>query len=86
MQDAATLRDYLVKGGFLWVDDFWGPCAWDNWVSNISKVLPPGEYPIHDIPLDHPIRRMLFEFKDLPQIRRSISGISPAARPRSASS
>ena len=47
--DAATLRDYLEKGGFLWVDDFWGPYAWDNWVSNISKVLPPGEYPIRDI-------------------------------------
>ncbi len=67
-QDAETLRAYLEKGGFLWVDDFWGPYAWDNWVSNISKVLPPGEYPIRDIPLDHPIRRMLFEFKDLPQI------------------
>jgi hypothetical protein len=66
--DAATLRAYLEKGGFLWVDDFWGPYAWDNWVSNISKVLPPGEYPIRDIPLEHPIRRILFEFKDLPQI------------------
>jgi hypothetical protein len=66
--EAVTLRAYLEKGGFLWVDDFWGPYAWDNWVSNISKVLPPGEYPIRDIAPDHPIRRMLFEFKDLPQI------------------
>jgi len=66
--EAEILRAYLEKGGFLWVDDFWGPYAWDNWVSNISKVLPPGEYPIRDIALDHPIRRMLFEFKDLPQI------------------
>lgn len=66
--EADTLRAYLEKGGFLWVDDFWGPYAWDNWVSNISMVLPPGEYPIRDIALDHPIRRMLFEFKDLPQI------------------
>ena len=30
--EAATLRAYLEKGGFLWVDDFWGPYAWDNWV------------------------------------------------------
>jgi hypothetical protein len=66
--DVQTLRDYLEKGGFLWVDDFWGPYAWDNWVSNISRVLPPGEYPIRDIPLEDPIRRMLFEFKELPQI------------------
>jgi hypothetical protein len=67
-QDVATLRAYLEKGDFLWVDDFWGPYAWDNWVDNISKVLPPGEYPIRDIEPGHAIRRMLFEFKELPQI------------------
>jgi hypothetical protein len=66
--DAAILRAYLEKGGFLWVDDFWGPYAWDNWVSNIARVLPPGEYPIRDIEPDHAIHRMLFEFKQLPQI------------------
>jgi len=66
--EAANLRAYLEKGGFLWVDDFWGPYAWDNWVSNISKVLPPGEYPIRDLPVDHPIRKTLFEYAALPQI------------------
>ena len=66
--DATTLRDYLEKGGFLWVDDFWGPHAWDNWVQNIAKVLPPGQYPISDLEPSHPIFRMLFEFTALPQI------------------
>jgi hypothetical protein len=23
------LKEYLLKGGFLWVDDFWGSYAWD---------------------------------------------------------
>ena len=23
-EEAAALRDYLLKGGFLWADDFWG--------------------------------------------------------------
>jgi hypothetical protein len=66
--EVRILRAYLEKGGFLWVDDFWGPYAWDNWVDNISKVLPPGQYPIRDIESGHAIRRMLFEFKELPQI------------------
>ena len=66
--EAATLRAYLDKGGFLWVDDFWGPYAWDNWVSNISKVLPPARYPIRDLEPSHPIYRTLFEFATLPQI------------------
>ncbi|MSO52698.1 MAG: transmembrane prediction [Acidobacterium sp.] len=66
--EAAILRAYLLKGGFLWVDDFWGPYAWDNWVGQISKVLGPAQFPIRDLGLDHPIRRTLFEFIDLPQI------------------
>ena len=67
-EEAAVLRDYLLKGGFLWVDDFWGPYAWDNWVGQISKVLSPVQFPIRDLAIDHPIRRTLFEFTDLPQI------------------
>ncbi|HJU42803.1 MAG TPA: DUF4159 domain-containing protein [Vicinamibacterales bacterium] len=66
--DAVTLRAYLEKGGFLWVDDFWGPYAWDNWVSNIGKVLPAARYPIRDLAPSHPIYRTLFEFTKLPQI------------------
>jgi len=66
--DVAALRRYLEKGGFLWVDDFWGPYAWDAWVTEISKVLPPGQYPIRDLEREHPIYRTLFEFTALPQI------------------
>ena len=28
-EEAAALRLYLQKGGFIWVDDFWGEAAWD---------------------------------------------------------
>ncbi len=35
------LREYLLKGGFLWVDDFWGDAAWEQWVEEIQRVLPP---------------------------------------------
>lgn len=67
-EEAEILRKYLLKGGFLWVDDFWGPYAWDSWASQIAKVLPPAQFPIRDLGLDHPLRRTLFEFTDLPQI------------------
>ena len=67
-QETEILRNYLLKGGFLWVDDFWGPYAWDNWVGQISKVLSRAQFPIRDLGLDHPIRRTLFEFTNLPQI------------------
>jgi hypothetical protein len=57
--EADRLREYLIKGGFLWVDDFWGTYAWERWTQEIGKALPPLEYPIVDIPADHPIMRTL---------------------------
>jgi hypothetical protein len=67
-EEAARLRAYLLKGGFLWADDFWGEHAWDNWTEQIGKALPPAEYPIVDIPLDHEIFHMLYQVDSVPQI------------------
>jgi Domain of unknown function (DUF4159) len=62
------LRSYLLKGGFLWVDDYWGSRAWQNWASQLARVLPPSEYPVQDLALDHPVFRMMFDVHELPQI------------------
>jgi Domain of unknown function (DUF4159) len=67
-EEAARLREYLQKGGFLWADDFWGSYAWDYWVSEFSKVLPPNEYPIVELPIDHPLFRQHFQIAKVPQI------------------
>jgi len=67
-QEASRLRDYLVKGGFLWVDDFWGSQAWDNWEEQIAKALPPAEFPIKDMPSNHGLLRTQFQLKGIPQI------------------
>ena len=53
-EEAKRLREYLLKGGFLWVDDFWGTPAWVQWSDEIHKALP--EFKIFDVPADHPIR------------------------------
>ena len=63
-----ALREYFQKGGFLWVDDFWGSYAWDQWVEEIGRILPPGEYPIFDIPLTHPIMHTLYDVKEKLQV------------------
>ena len=67
-EDAARLKDYLLKGGFLWVDDFGGSYAWDVWAGQIRKVFPPDEYPIVDLPMDHPIFHTMFDLRRVPQI------------------
>ncbi len=63
-----NLREFFLKGGFLWVDDFWGSYAWEHWRRTIASVLPPGEFPIFDIPASHPIMRTLYDVKEVPQI------------------
>jgi len=64
--EALRLREYLLKGGFLWVDDFWGTPAWEQWSNEIHKALP--EYRIVDIPVDHPMRHMLYPVAEVEQV------------------
>jgi hypothetical protein len=64
--DAAALRTYLAKGGFLWADDFWGTPQWDQWETQLRKIVP--DAAILDIPLDHPMMRSQFVVTEIPQI------------------
>jgi hypothetical protein len=66
--EAERLREYLLKGGFLWVDDFWGSLAWEHWASQIAYVLPPAEFPIEDVELSDPMLRSMYVIDTIPQI------------------
>jgi hypothetical protein len=66
--EAVRLREYLLKGGFLWVDDFWGTDAWEHWVSQIRKVFDSTDYPIVDLPPTHPIFRTYAPVGRVPQV------------------
>jgi hypothetical protein len=67
-EEAERLRAYLLKGGFLWVDDFWGSYAWENWVIELEKILPRPEFTIEDVPMTDPIFHSQFIVTKLPQI------------------
>jgi hypothetical protein len=67
-EEVSGLRTFLLKGGFLWVDDYWGSFAWTNWLTQLGRVLPPSEYPVKDLAFDHPVFKTMFEVKQLPQI------------------
>jgi hypothetical protein len=67
-QETANLRDYLLKGGFLWADDFWGERAWAIFENQIHQVLPSSTYPIVDLPMDHPIFHSQMRVERVPQI------------------
>ena len=69
-EDAAQMRAYLLKGGFLWSDDSWGTYAWTNFAAEMAKVLPPSQYPFVDVPPEHAMFRTVFQVKNVPQILR----------------
>ena len=64
--EVVRLRDYLLKGGFLWADDFWGNYAWSNWTAQMEKVLP--GYEIVEVPQDHVLFHTLYSVDSIPQI------------------
>jgi hypothetical protein len=60
------LREYLLAGGFLIVDDFWGSVEWRNFAAQIRQVLP--EYRIADLPLDHPLFHVFYDLTEIVQV------------------
>jgi len=64
--EVVNLRSYLQKGGFLWVDDFWGDRAWSHWTEQIGRVLP--GRPIVDLTPDHPLYGVYYQVHEMPQI------------------
>ena len=67
-QEVARLREYLLKGGFLWADDFWGEIAWQNFEQEIRKALPAAEFDLRDLDGDHPLFRTQFPVSAVKQI------------------
>lgn len=65
-EEAAILRDYLLNGGFIMVDDFWGTYEWKNFYRAVKQIFPDRE-PV-ELELDHPIFHMVFDLEIKPQI------------------
>jgi hypothetical protein len=64
--EAAALRDYLLRGGFLMVDDFHGSYEWEGFVDSMQRVFP--DRPIVDIALNDPVFHALYDLDNSVQI------------------
>ena len=64
--EIAALRRYLLNGGFLMVDDFWGEAEWNALHYAMKQVFPERE-PI-ELPLEHPLFHCVYDLKEKPQI------------------
>lgn len=64
--EVEALRRYLLNGGFLMVDDFWGDYQWQNLYEQMKRVFPDRE-PV-ELPLDHEVFRCVYRLKEKPQV------------------
>jgi hypothetical protein len=64
--EVAGLRGYLLAGGFLVIDDFWGSRQWANFEREMRRVLP--EYPIVELPRTHALLRTFYEIDEVLQV------------------
>jgi len=78
--EVERLRQYLLKGGFLWVDDFWGTAAWEQWSSQIKRELP--EFPIVDVGPEDPLRQAQFTIAAVKQVPSIFSWAGPGSDTR----
>jgi hypothetical protein len=64
LSDAETsrLREYLLRGGYLVVDDFWGPEEWEVFRRTMARVLP--NHPITDLAPSDSVMHVLYDIEE----------------------
>ena len=64
--EVESLRRYLLNGGFLMVDDFWGEYQWENFYHQIKRVFPERE--LVELTVEHEIFHCVYDLEEMPQI------------------
>jgi Domain of unknown function (DUF4159) len=77
-EETKTMRDYMMNGGFIMVDDFWGEDEWDTFYVALKQIFPDREP--QELPLEHEIFHMVFPLKVKPQIPSVNAAISGRSR------
>jgi Domain of unknown function (DUF4159) len=63
---AMKLREYLLRGGFLLCDSFYGTYEWEGFIRTLQRVFP--DRPVVELPDDHPILHLVFDLTEKRQI------------------
>jgi hypothetical protein len=72
-EEVKSLREYLLGGGFLMVDDFWGEAEWQSLAAELRRVFPDRD-PI-ELPVTHEVFRSFYEIRSKPQVPNLMLGI-----------
>jgi len=64
--EVKALREYLLNGGFLWLDDFWGEEEWENMAYEMKRVFPNRQFV--EVPITNQLYRCVFDIPAKRQI------------------
>ena len=70
------MREYLLRGGFLLVDDFRGNYDCQNFIQYVKQAFPESEYEIKPLDVSHPIFNCFFSIKTL-DVQGNYRGLRP---------
>jgi hypothetical protein len=71
--EVESLRQYMLNGGFLMVDDFWGEREWKSLETEMKRVFP--DRKIVELPIQHPIFHCYYDIREKPQVPNVALGI-----------
>jgi hypothetical protein len=74
-EEAAHLREYLLRGGFLIVDDFHGSLQWEGFMESMRRIFPDRE--VVDIPDNHEVFHVVWDLNEKVRQKVQIPGIFP---------
>jgi hypothetical protein len=60
-EEVPALRKYLLNGGVLMADDFWGEWQWEGFAEQMKRVLPERDFV--ELPMEHPLFHCVFDIK-----------------------
>jgi hypothetical protein len=70
--EVEILRKYLLNGGFLWLDDFWGEEEWEGMAQELKKVFPDRNWV--ELPIEHPLYHCVFDIKSKERVPNQGNG------------
>ena len=65
-KEAAALREYMMRGGFVMIDDFWGPEHWDDFLREFHKIFP--NRSLEQLTTTHPVFHCFYDINEIKQV------------------
>ena len=69
-EQARVLREYMLNGGFVMIDDFWGGDEWKGFEPAFKKIWPDRGF--IELKPDHPVFHCVFGLPEPPQVHSNV--------------